>query len=203
MRVLVVCEGIHENTGALGALICRLNGHVTALDYDRVQNTPRRIHGRGGGYFKRAIGWLMEAERRGYDALVLLIDQDGYDDRIAEFDRAQEHLDQSRLSRALGVAIQTFDAWMLADAKALSQVLGTTIDTQRAPEDIGDPKSRMIQLARDAGKPAGLREVYAAIAAAVRIEELESRCRNGFVPFAERVRTLQRSSGRKDVVHRL
>lgn len=42
--------------------------------------------------------------------------------------------------RALGMAIRSFDAWMLADDGVLTLVLGKPIDTQPSPEKNRDPK---------------------------------------------------------------
>jgi hypothetical protein len=74
-------------------------------------------HGKGQGYFKKALRWILEAERRGYDALVLVIDQDNTPERVQEINKAQND-QRVTLRRALGVAIRTFDAWMLADEQA-------------------------------------------------------------------------------------
>ena len=71
MRVLVVAEGKHESSGALENLLNRLGEN-------------NAFHGKGQGYFKRAVRWLKEAEERGVNALILLIDEDGRDERIEQ-----------------------------------------------------------------------------------------------------------------------
>ena len=91
MRILVVSEGEHElgdNSldGALVKLSSRLlnlNENVS-FEKERVSSSRVRQHtqpGRGGRYKKRALGWIRLAEREDYDAIILVIDQDGDEER--------------------------------------------------------------------------------------------------------------------------
>lgn len=171
-------------------LIRKLGGEQAEFVFDRVSNSCIHTHrGRGGGYCKRALRWLMEAQKRGFDALILLIDEDGQHERTAQIAEAQEST-LLRLRRAFGVAIKTFDAWMLADEKALTTVLGCQIDTQPDPESLPDPKKRCRDLLATSPNTMAQREMYAAIALATDIATLTGRCPRGFAPFAARVRTL-------------
>ena len=197
MRILIVSEGVHElgdNSldGALVVLSRRLLGENVSVSRERVKSPRVRVHlqpGKGDGYEKRALGWIRLAEREGYDAIILVIDQDGDEERGQQFDRAQ---DDRRLSlpRALGVAIKRFDAWMLADEQALSELLETHIDLQPNPESEDDPKSRCENLRNEAHSQLSPRAMYAEIAKRTDMEKLEARCPNGFAPFAGRVRAL-------------
>jgi hypothetical protein len=87
---------------------------------------------------------------RGANALILLIDEDGRSERIREISDAQDY-HQSQLARAMGVAIRMFDAWMLADEEALTEVLGYTVNTQPDPETIGHPKQVCADLLAESG----------------------------------------------------
>ncbi len=197
MRILIVSEGAHELgddnlEGALVVLSRRLLGENVIFNRDRVKSPRVRVHlqpGKGDGYEKRALGWIRLAEREGYDAIILVIDQDGKRERKQQFDRAQDDL-RLPLPRALGVAIKTFDAWMLADEQALSAVLGTHIDLSPNPESEDDPKSRCESLRNEARSQLSPRAMYAEIAKRTDMEKLEARCPNGFAPFAGRVRAL-------------
>lgn len=151
----------------------------------------RAIHGRGSGYHKRVLGWLRYAVREGFDALVLVIDHDGDDDRLRQFDTAQDDVRLTELPRALGVAIRTFDAWMLADEAALTVVLGNPIDRQPDPERIKDPKQRCAELRDASDCGLGMAAMYAAIATQADHEVMEVRCPRGFVSFAKRTRRLK------------
>lgn len=146
--------------------------------------------GKADGYERRALGWIRYAERTGYDAIIFVIDQDGDLERQPQLDKVQGD-QRTEFRRALGVAIKTFDAWMLADETALSAGLVRQIQPQPDPETLADPKSVCRSLCAAGEEPAArLTELYSAIAQAVRIEALERRCPKGFVPFANRVRAL-------------
>ena len=198
MRILIVSEGVHELgddnlDGALVTLSSRLLNENVSFERKKVSSPEVRQHtqqGKGGRYEKRALGWIRLAEREDYDAIILVIDQDGEEERKQQFDRAQEDRRLSLLPRALGVAIKTFDAWMLADEQALSEVLETHIDPLPNPESEGAPKGKCESLRNEARSQLSPREMYAAIAERTVMEKLEDRCPRGFAPFAQRVRAL-------------
>ncbi len=190
MRVLVVAEGKHELHGALGNLLEKLGGENATFDYDRISNnTIHAFHGIGNGYFKRAIRWLLEAEKKGVDALILLIDEDGERDRIRQIQDAQDS-SLSQFPRAMGVAIRTFDAWMLADEKTLTEVLGNNINRQADPETIRNPKQVCTRLLANSQVQISQREMYASVSSNIDIDNLCDRCRSGFRPFATYVRNI-------------
>ncbi len=190
MRVLVVAEGEHELHGALGNLLEKLGGDGSTFDYDRVSNkTIHAVHGTGNGYFKRALRWLIEAEKRGVDALILLIDEDGERNRFKQIQEAQDS-SLSRFPRAMGVAIRTFDAWMLADEKALTEVLDYNINKQADPETIRNPKQVCAKLLEDSQVRIPQREMYARVSCKINIDILCDRCQSGFKPFATYARNI-------------
>jgi hypothetical protein len=145
--------------------------------------------GKADGYEKRALAWIRYAENEGFEALVLVIDEDGYRERQLQLAKAQEDM-RLALPRALGVAIRTFDAWILADEVALTQVLRGAIGRQRSPEAIAEPKLVCRQLRESSEAEMSASEFYAAVANVARLDVLESRCPRGFGEFAERVRAL-------------
>lgn len=153
MRILLVSEGKHEQSGALKNLVGRLLAREFECDQEPVKNNAIHAHHGGGqGYMKKAIRWILEAQRRGYDALVLLIDEDNKAERLREIEQAQAYFGPSTtLPRALGVAVRTFDAWMLADETALTRVLGRPVPRQRDPEAQSQPKAICAQLLDECG----------------------------------------------------
>ena len=190
MKVLVVSEGKHEQSGALENLLKRLGGHDHLFEHNRIANSDiARVH-KGKGYFKKALRWLLEAERNGYDALIFLVDEDGINKRVQEIREAQDHNSLSCLPRAMGVAIRKFDAWMLADEKTLTQVLSYSINKQRDPETIRDPKEVCKDLLANSLKKLSQSEMYAAISHEIDIDILCDRCPSGFKPFATSVRSI-------------
>jgi len=190
MRVLVVSEGKHELSGALENLLKKLGGVSESLEFDRVSNNKiHAVHGKRQGYFKRAVRWLKEAEDRGANAIILLIDEDGKSERIREIKDAQDY-HQSRLPRAMGVAIRTFDAWMLADEKALTEVLGYNVNRQPDPETVANPKQVCADLLADSDNGISQSEMYARVSCNINTDILCDRCQSGFKPFATYVRRI-------------
>jgi hypothetical protein len=198
MRVLIVAEGEHELGGADGesaleTLTRRLMRHDAEFERRTVRDHAVRVHlqpGKSDGYEKRALGWVRFAEREGFDALVLVVDQDDDLRRRRQLEKAQEHT-AFGVPRALGVAIRTFDARMLADEKALANVLSCRIQRQPDPESIPDPKGICTQL-REGSPRASIStaEFYAQVAAETDLQAIEARCPKGFRPFAARLRAL-------------
>ena len=190
MKVLVVGEGASELDGALRELVTRLASSDVDIEQDKVSRSGVHVlHGKGNGYFKRAVRWIIEAEKRGYEALVLVIDQDGRQERTKQLTEAQEYTGRT-LRRAFGVAIRTFDAWMLADESALTKVLEFSVNRQSDPETIRNPKEAFRNLKEQMRVQRNPAEMYSEIAQLMNLETLEMRCPDGFVPFAERVRAL-------------
>jgi hypothetical protein len=195
VRVLLVAEGQHERgkedrDGALETLVRRLHQDITYCDLDRVSRKDIHAHhGKGRGYFKKALRWILEAEKRGYDAIVLVIDQDNVPERTQEITSAQ-NAQPVTLRRALGVAIRTFDAWMLADEQALTRVLGYAVSPQRSPEDVSDAKGVCTQLLGKSSMAMSQSEFYAFVAREADMNTLIRQCPKRFAPFAQRVRSL-------------
>jgi len=190
MRILVVSEGKHEQSGALENLLNRLGGEHHDFAPDRIarKDLPR-VHG-GKGYKKKALRWLLQAEKEGYGALILLMDEDGKNERVQEIREAQDHNALSDLPRAMGVPIRTFDAWMLADEKALTEVLGHNVNRQSDPETIANPKQVCADLLADSNKGISQSEMYARVSCNIDIDMLCDRCQSGFKPFATYVRRI-------------
>jgi hypothetical protein len=179
---LLVTEGSHDR--AAEELVRRLVTFPLKIDKDRVANpNVRAFHGKGQGFFKRAVRWILESRKRGFDALILIIDRDGDPERVRQIDRAQTWSDVE-IRRALGVAIESFDAWILADEKALTRILGRRVDTQKNPESIYPPKEVCEKL--------GIlrRDLCQEVCRINDIELLSLRCAGGFAQFAQRVRAL-------------
>jgi hypothetical protein len=175
----------------------RIIGPGATFARRKVNDPEVRTHlakGKGPGYFKRASAWIRYAHKNDYDGLAFVIDQDGQAEREAELTQAQE-LQTFALPRAMGVAIRTFDAWMLADEKALSTALRCTVNRQKDPESNNDPKSSCEILMLDGKCTVSQTELYCEILKHVDLILLEQRCRRGFAPFAERARAMVRGIG--------
>jgi hypothetical protein len=209
VRVLLVSEGTHEGQRdeakpqVLRAIVERVLPEWASYEWLDVHELPRAnpLPGRGGGHFKLALKALKYASENEFDALVLLTDADGRHERIAEFDQAQVHT-HFPLPRALGIAVEAFDAWILADHQALGQVLGNNVDPQPAPEKLAGgkgsprhPKQVCRRLIEEHDWQGSQAEFYAAVCAKADLDAIASRCPLGFAPFLHRLRALVPGQG--------
>jgi hypothetical protein len=201
MRVLIVSEGASElgtaeHAGSLGVLVERLRAERNEkLEFESITvRHPElvRFHGKGGGMEKKAISCLRYAEKKGYEAVVLVIDQDDekYKYRRNEIAKAQASDKYAGIRRAMGVAVLTFDAWVLADEVALSKVVEKTVSAQPDPEGISDAKSHCRLLREEHGCAMRMAEFYTLVAGHARLKVWEERCAEGFGVFARRVREM-------------
>lgn len=198
MKVLLVSEGRHElgdgsDPGALELLVRRLLERK--VHFDCIRFADDSLHAVHGGktkrYFKRALAWMKYAAQKGFDAVIVVIDDDGEPRRRKQFDDAQE----SRfctIRRALGVAVREFDAWILADHQTLSRVLGMRVKPQDNVERLNDPKQVCKGLLDESRYKGDMTptKMYALVAGAVNLDTVKKRCPAGFAPFAQRVQAL-------------
>ena len=206
MKVLIVSEGRSEHlsatskslfadeqiAGALRRLVSRINPRSEGWEITEDKLSCQHVrahHGKGKGYEKRCIRWMLEAEKRGYDAIVLLMDRDRDESRIAEVDAAQAS-PLASIRRAFGVAVESFDAWMLADQVAMSKVFKSTVQRQPESESMVNPKEAFRQLFQTTQFEGSVSVHYAEICAVADLAMLKERCPRGFAPFAERVQRL-------------
>ena len=195
--VLIVAEGEHELSGgttdaALPILVRRLLGDDIDLrpTTKRIRELSGHMHpGKGDHLSRKFVGIIRWAERLGYDAVVILIDQDDNPSRHKSASIAQETT-FTPFPRAIGIAVRSFDAWFLADHAALSQVLGTKVQMQPDPEKHNDPKLACHGLTAFTSNEFRMRDVYSMAAAIVDLDLIRKRCPKGFGIFAGRVALL-------------
>ena len=197
MKLLVVGEGTDE----LGRIERNEDGVVSALVRNRFEDRDRRIafdtvafarldETRGlTGERRRGDSIAAEARRRGCDGVVVLRDGDRRaEPRLAEL---RTSLVGSGLPHAVGVAIETLEAWLLSDPRALEHALGGPVDVPSDPEMLwgtrtgstsNHPKAVWKRLCtghrRDQG---GATKVE--VARRTSIATLRARCPAGFAPF--------------------
>ena len=202
--ILVVAEGEHELSvgrpdAALMTVVHRLlgDGFELSTSGKRIRELSGHIHpGRGDRLGGKFIGIIQYAERHGFHAVVILMDHDGYESRPKSAAFAQEAT-VTLFPRAVGIAVQSFDAWFLADHSALSTVLEVKVDMQPDPETISDPKMRCQTLNEIANSGRSLRDVYSIVAAIMNLDILRQRCPIGFAVFAERAARLKEAISNK------
>jgi len=194
-----------ERLPALPKLVHRLLDQPSGVHYfARSNGFPRRHIQRNlrsrtpvglSGHGKRVIWAMRWAARERFDALVYVIDRDHK--RSAETIHAmQEGRDAAEkntpLPCAVGTPVEAFDAWFIADGKAVKEAAGDPGKTHPKPESLagkegtGDhPKDVAAVIF---GSKAGLGDKYAVVAQHVDFKQLARACPKGFAPFAEDVR---------------
>lgn len=219
MRVLVVGEGCTDTgfgslageekwpdlaTGVIPILVRRIlaarlgkDPPGCIFDGDRLP----RFH-RVRGYPAKVCEAILEAHRRGYSAAVIVVDRDttpGHE-RLQKL-REGRDLAASRVPTpaAVGVAIEAMEAWLLADEVVLGSALEIKPNPPRGPDpetlsgargSPDHPKARLaIFLDQDTNEHRPVIEKLEAIASELDPSEIEKRCKRGFKPFADEVRT--------------
>jgi hypothetical protein len=204
VRVLLVSEGSHEghpaeeNPQALRAIVRRILPGSASYEWLDVHDLPRGnpFPGKGGGHFKLALKALKYAMDKGVDALVCITDADRRHERIKGFDEAQDS-DRLKLPRALGIPVEAFDAWILADHKALGDALGVALSLLPSPEALDGgkgsarhPKQVCRALMQQHKWKGSQAEFYEAVCDCADLEVIAARCPKGFLPFLQRLRKL-------------
>jgi len=208
VRVLVLGDGRHElgadlgqslnldNLPALPSLIHRLMdcpAHVsyTCEPFRRV----KPVHTRGHKYAKKVRRAIQLARQNGYQALAVVIDRDRQKDadRIVPLQDGRDAMASGSLPAcAVGMAVEAFDSWMIADSKAVTAAAGDPGKTHPKPESLagkegtGDHPKDVAGVIF--GAKAGLGDKYAVVAENVDLDLLAKACPKGFAPFAEDVR---------------
>ena len=205
--VLVLGEGRHElgseldsplhadKLPALPRLIHRLLSEPRNVSYTcQAFKTVRAIHGRGRKFAKKTTVAVRRAKQEGFAAIAIVIDRDRRPDRerIGALQEGRTAVDgPSYPPCALGVAVETFDAWMIADGTAVGAAGGDSTRSHPSPEEMDGkegtdrhPKDRAVSLF-GAGN---LGDSYASAASNVDLELLARHCSRGFKPFADEVR---------------
>lgn len=206
-RIIVFGEGAHElgqrldralSTDDLPALPClvhRLLDEPDQAEYScaAFKSVPA-VHGRGPKFGKKVKRAILKAHRDGHDGAVILIDRDARPDveRIQPMRRARDEMvDGWYPPCAVGTAVEAFDAWMIADPKAIEQAGGDPKNSHRDPEALdGTPGSGQHPKDKAAGIFGGLKALgskYAAAAKHADLGLLRRRCPRGFEPFAQEV----------------
>ena len=209
MRVFVVGDGMYDvgecrnqvidgpDLPALPEIIQKLLPR--SKDVQFVCSTIKEIRTRQSGGAgplnkKKVIAAVLQASRHKADAVVFVIDRDGDRQRMQELNAGRREISpQDFLPIALGMAVETFDAWMIADAGALRHVEGCErAEAHPSPESLDGGRGTQQHPKDYAIRQVGadrLWDKYACIAKFIDIAHLERVCPQGFQPFANEVRS--------------
>lgn len=171
----------------------------TAIKTDEIPedaNIPTRIRHKLARKVRHAV---LQAKAKGCRAVVILIDRDTEPDseRIALLKEGRGSLATyvGYPACAVGCAVETFDAWMIADGKAIGKAGGDSSNSHPEPEKLrgkketsrDHPKNRAAEIFGVNVKNIPSSK-YATVALHVDLELLEKACPKGFKPFADEVR---------------
>ncbi len=193
------CLTTEDGLPALPRLVDRLLGSPEAVKYTcRPIAGIAHIHGGrlGSKLAKLVLSAILLAAKEGCIAAVFIMDRDRQRD-AERIDRLQQGRDAAAdfiqaVPAAIGTPVETFDAWMIADARAMRTAgTGKEIphpDPERLnqKEGVGGNHPKDHAGSQFGGKQ-GLGAKYAVIAHEADLEQLRRVCRRGFAPFAEEV----------------
>jgi hypothetical protein len=152
-------------------------------------------HGKGDRFEKKTMQAIREAKQQGFHAIVIAVDRDGHpaSERLHPLAKGRDCMAGLGFPPCVvGAAVETFDAWMIADGKAIGAAGGDASKSHTDPERLSGkegsgqhPKDRAMVLF---GGRDSLGERYSRVAAVLDLELLSRCCPAGFEPFAREVR---------------
>jgi hypothetical protein len=208
LRVLLVSEGRHELGGCpdgfaaddalppLATLVRRIiNKDAPVRFFCRRGKNIRKVHcGKMGSEWGKKVYsaiWHAANSKDGqtFDAVVVVVDRDGPKnaDRLSHMKQGRNEFGDSRFPCALGVAVESFDAWMIADPHGIAAAHGDAEKAHARPEETRQPKDAADTIFGTSGG-SGLGPKYTIVAQNADLANLAQACPKGFAPFAEEVR---------------
>ena len=208
LRVLLVSEGRHELADCLegyvpdealpplAILVRRMTGMVGTVRFccrrgKSIRNVHRGKMSSAWGKKVYSAVWCAANGTEGetFDAVVVVVDRDGPKnaERLAEMQQGRNLYGDSRFPCVLGVAVEAFDAWMIADAQGIAAAGGDVTKAYANPENTTRPKDAADGIFGTHGGT-GLGPKYAIVAQNANLANLEKVCPKGFAPFADEVR---------------
>ncbi len=190
MRVLIVGEGPNDEA-VLRTLVSRVLGEKVEVTFRKVSESVQTTRLKGEGSEKRAVAWIREAQRANFSALVLVIDNDNQNDRVTQLDRAQTS-GVASTPRALGVAVESIEAWILADDQAFSQAAEVKPENfPVSPEKLSKAKLKpLVDHLLTQSKSSRSSDFYSDVVQMMRTDIVAKKCPLGFAPFYARLNEL-------------
>jgi hypothetical protein len=197
MKILVYGEGPQDmgrGEDEHARVVCKLVQRIVSLSC----GVPERAIETTGaklaflskrGLDGKATAAIHEADRMGFDAAVIVVDRDGNGTNGTK----RKKLDDGRLDArnttalpaAIGVAVETMDAWLLADERALTAAMGVSVARQPNPETltgkpgtVNHPKTKLDRLIVQPTT-----QLKTQIAGEADLDLVAKRCPAGFAAF--------------------
>jgi hypothetical protein len=218
MRVAFLSEGATELAFAPGTredeawrhdlllkiLLERILGIEGRLEPFEDARLPFLLGNPAGKLCRQAARLIRDCVRSGAEAAVVVVDRDRTESR-KRLDALRQQREDLRTGRgkplwipmAVGVAVETVEAWLLADELCLCDVLGLPHPDQPigSPEKLnghpGEPRHPKYVLNgyfnRDVRPERGFRDRVLAVAQRMNLDMVAERCPQGFARFREDV----------------
>jgi hypothetical protein len=195
MRLLVLSEGARDigrpdgaHEGAVRVLSRRVleaREQRELADHEIVADRLPRPHKSEKGPGARLRLALAAMSARDCESVAIVTDADNYEGRLTAWTNERDRVERERgeVPVAIGVAVQTVEAWLLADETAINGALtpDPLCATIAAPEDLwakartpGHPKAILEALMKSARTPVDA--PYDAITSRARLDQVEKRC---------------------------
>jgi hypothetical protein len=198
-----------QRQGAVRVLVRRIleehwnRGGIAAAEIDA--DVLARVHKHSSdvsGYERKVHLAIVEAGLRNCTCVAVVVDRDGERNQArlsalcAGRDEAEKKGEALAQHTATGLAVETVEAWLLADEQALTRALNLNPPQQQlpAPEELDGapgsdrhPKSVFLAIVDRSDLAPSV--AYDAVAEHARIDHLERRCPLGFARFAAELRT--------------
>ncbi|HUU23082.1 MAG TPA: DUF4276 family protein, partial [Phycisphaerae bacterium] len=180
----------------LPRLVHRLLGSPDSIRYDcRPLRSVMHVHGKARNDFARKVkGAMRTAKLQGHKGVVVVIDRDREPDRkrIGALREGRDSMQADvPVPCAVGTAVETFDAWMIADPAAIRAAGGDASMSRPDPEKLDGraetDRHPKVLATKAFGGRRELPQKYAEVAASVDIDLLRRCCPQGFAPFAAEV----------------
>ncbi|MFP4435407.1 MAG: hypothetical protein ACLFTN_13165, partial [Phycisphaerae bacterium] len=206
-RILIYCEGKNEHggcwdeervgmdhPGALPRLVNRLLPEAADWSFCcKPWKNVKAPQGKGPLLARKTMVAMTRGGLDGFDAVVVVMDRDRVRSRLNDLatgrDDSSSDISSPFVPCAVGVAVETFDAWMIVDGGAAKCAGAEGANTHGEPEKLtgkeksgNHPKDRAEDIFGG-----GLTEAYSAVAPSVDLDMLRERCPNGFGAFADDV----------------
>jgi len=202
-RIQFVGEGVTDIGGERHTgVVPRLTEKVLTQRLERpvafeAERVPLPRFHRSRGYETKVACAIREANRQGFDGIAIVVDRDGDTERIKRLKKGVEDASSEvPLPAVVGVAVETIEAWLLADEQAIREALDCDVAAGIDPEKLtgrpgtmDHPKDRLAELlARDTDEGRTNSERFDTIADRANVAVVERRCKQGFAPYAKDVR---------------
>lgn len=162
------------------------------------------------GLDAKAKGAVLLARKHGCEGLVIVADQDGKLDekRLDQLQSCASFAEGQGVRVAVGLAVESIEAWSLGDPRAIANVLGVDEGAVRrlyprkhieellenSGKEEHRPKPLMQRLAQLGGRSDGT-DLRVEIAGQTDVEVLEAACPLGFALFANSIRSAFTATG--------